>query len=106
MNSTAVFTAIVAFGIGGYLLRGGGVLLRSTMNFSPHTETLLERGTIALLAAVAISSAVFSGHHLAGFALPLGVLAGGLASWFKTPLALSVILAALITALLRLGGMP
>ncbi|ABY22452.1 hypothetical membrane protein [Renibacterium salmoninarum ATCC 33209] len=106
MNSTAVFIAIAAFGVGGYLLRSGGVLLRSTMSFSPEAEALLERGTITLLAAVAISSALFSGQHFAGFALPLGFLAGGVSSWFKVPLALSVLLAAITTALLRLCGMP
>lgn len=106
MNSTAVLAAIISLAIGGYLLRSGGVTLRSKVNFSAEAETLLERGTITLIAAVAVSNALFSGQHFAGFALPIGVLAGGIASWFRAPLVLAVLCAAITTALLRLTGMP
>ncbi|MBQ1444515.1 MAG: AzlD domain-containing protein [Renibacterium sp.] len=105
MNPNAVFIAIVSFGLANYALRSGGVFLRASLDFSPGVQSLVERGTVVLLAAVAVSSALFSGTHFAGFALPVGVLAGGLASWFKVPLILSVLLAAITTALLRAAGL-
>jgi hypothetical protein len=51
------------------------------------------------------TSALTSGHDLAGAARPLGVLAGGAAAWRKAPFFLVVLIAAGTTALLRrLGG--
>jgi hypothetical protein len=50
------------------------------------------------------TTALTSGHHLAGAARPLGVLAGGTAAWRKAPFFLVVLIAAGTTALLRLGG--
>ncbi len=106
MNPNAVFIAIVSFGVANCALRSGGVFLHPSLDFSPGVQPLLECGTVVLLAAVTVSSTLFSGTHFAGFALPAGVLAGGMASWFKVPLNLSVLLMASTTALLRAAGLP
>ena len=94
--------AALALAAGTFAFRLAGPLLRARIIVSARTQELLETAAVVLLAALVTTSALTSGHHLAGAARPLGVLAGGTAAWRKAPFFLVVLIAAGTTALLRL----
>ena len=94
--------AALALAAGTFAFRLAGPLLRARLALPPRTRELLEAAAIVLLAALVATAALTSGHHLAGAARPLGVLAGGVAAWGKAPFFLVVLIAAGTTALLRL----
>ncbi|GAA1669322.1 hypothetical protein GCM10009830_13840 [Glycomyces endophyticus] len=99
-----MFIGIMVLAAGTFLIRLSGPLLRERITLSPHAETLLKAGaTVVLLALVATSALVVDGAW-AGWALPAGVLVGGVLAWRRAPLALVVVAAAATTALLRLAG--
>ncbi|MFB9659443.1 AzlD domain-containing protein [Glycomyces mayteni] len=99
-----MFIAIMALAAGTFLIRLSGPLLRKRITLSAHAESLLKAGaTVVLLALVATSAIVVDGGF-AGWALPAGVLVGGVLAWRRAPLALVVVAAAATTALLRLAG--
>ena len=96
--------AALALAAGTFGFRLAGPLLRARVSVSAQTQELLETAAVVLLAALVATTALTSGHHLAGAARPLGVLAGGTAAWRKAPFWLVVLIAAGTTALLRLAG--
>lgn len=99
------FVGAVALLAGGtYAVRLAGLLLRTRAQVSPAVEAILERATIVLLVAVALTGALFTGDELAGPARPIGVAAGIAAAWFKAPLVAVIVAAAATTALLRVMG--
>ncbi|MFE5879422.1 AzlD domain-containing protein [Rhodococcus sp. NPDC056506] len=104
MNAASVWIGIVVFACGSYALRVSGVLLRARVTLSVFAEKALDRAVVVLLFAVVATSAIFTGHDVAGPARMLGVVAGGICAWFKAPLVVVVIVAAGATALLRLSG--
>lgn len=95
--------AILAFCT--YALRMSGTLLGSRREFSEETEAILGVGTTALLVAVAATSTVFNGNTVDGLARPLGVVAALIATACRVPIMGVVIIAAAVTAGLRLIGM-
>jgi branched-subunit amino acid transport protein len=101
-DQLAVAAAALALAGGTFAFRLAGPLLRARITVPPAAQDLLEAAAVVLLAALVTTSALTSGHHLAGLARPLGVLAGGTAAWRKAPFFLVVLIAAGTTALLRL----
>jgi branched-subunit amino acid transport protein len=97
-------TAVLALAVGVFLVRLAGPLMRSRITVSERTETLMKRGAIVVLAALVITGALFADGGFAGWALPVGVLVGGLLAWRRAPILVVVIAAAATTALLRLAG--
>lgn len=97
--------ALGLLGGGTYLLRVAGPLLRARLNITPRTEAVLERATVVLLIAVALTSTLFIGSDLAGPARPIGVAVGILAALLRAPLVVVIIAASVTTALLRALGM-
>ncbi|WP_187350577.1 AzlD domain-containing protein [Glycomyces terrestris] len=96
--------AILVLAAGTFLIRLSGPLLRERISLSAHAEAVLKAGaTVVLLALVATSAVVVEGDW-AGWALPAGVLVGGVLAWRRAPLAVVVVAAAATTALLRLAG--
>jgi branched-subunit amino acid transport protein len=96
--------AALALAAGTFAFRLAGPLLRARVSVSAQTQELLETAAVVLLAALVATTALTAGHHLAGAARPLGVLAGGTAAWRKAPFFLVVLIAAGTTARLRRGG--
>jgi branched-subunit amino acid transport protein len=94
--------AALALAAGTFAFRLAGPLLRARITVPPWAQQTLETAAVVLLAALVATSALASGHHLAGAARPLGVLAGGTAAWRKAPFWLVILIAAGTTALLRL----
>ena len=105
MNEVVVAGLVLA--IGTYATRrvgveaGGSITGRS---WTARAEQLLEQGVVALLIAVTVSSAVYDGGAVGGWARIAGVgLALGAAA-LRAPLVVSVLVGAAATALLRLAG--
>ncbi|MDH3005182.1 MULTISPECIES: AzlD domain-containing protein [Gordonia] len=95
---------IAVLAVGTYLIRLAGPLLRNRLTVSANTEELMDRATVVLLVAVALTGAFFVDHDFAGWARPAGVAVGILAAVLRAPLAVVVILAAATAAGLRAVG--
>ena len=96
--------AVLALAAGTYAIRLAGPLLRDRITLPDRARELVSIAATVLLVALIATSSLMTGDHLAGPALPIGVAVGGLAAWRRAPFVLVVILAATVTALLRLAG--
>jgi branched-subunit amino acid transport protein len=96
--------AVLALAVGTFAIRYAGPLLRDRVDVSKQTEQLLNRAATVVLVALVATSAIIVDGRWAGWALPAGVLVGGVLAWRKASLAVVVIAAAATTALLRLAG--
>jgi branched-subunit amino acid transport protein len=95
---------ILVLALGTFAFRFGGTLLRERVTISDRVRELLETAAIVLLVALVATSALARGHSFAGWALPAGVLVGGVLAWRKAPFVVVVAAAAATAALLRLVG--
>jgi branched chain amino acid efflux pump len=98
--------AVLVLGVGTYAFRAAGPLLRERVRLSERATELMSIAALVLLVSLIATAAVLDGKRFAGFALPLGVLAGGVLAWRKAPFVVVVIAAAASTAGLRLLGVP
>ncbi|WP_026924510.1 AzlD domain-containing protein [Glycomyces arizonensis] len=96
--------AIIALAVGTFLIRLSGPLLRGRLTLSARTEAILKAGATVVLLALTVTSTLIVDGGFAGWALPAGVLVGGVLAWRRLPLAVVVVAAAATTALLRLAG--
>ncbi|WP_233163770.1 AzlD domain-containing protein [Glycomyces salinus] len=99
-----MLAAIIALAVGTYLIRISGPLLHRRITLSERTEKIVKAGATVVLLALTVVSTVLVDGAWAGWALPAGVLVGGVLAWRRAPLAVVVIAAAATTALLRLAG--
>jgi branched chain amino acid efflux pump len=106
MSATSLVVVIAVLGVGTYSLRFIGVLIGDKMRLSPLVARLLPLGAVALLAGLAATAALLDAGHFTGAARPAGVLAGVVAAWLKFPFIAVVVIAAAISAALRLAGVP
>ncbi|MCD0444483.1 AzlD domain-containing protein [Glycomyces sp. A-F 0318] len=96
--------AVLALAVGVYLVRFAGPAVRGRIKVSERTETMMKRGAMVVLAALVVTGAFVVDGGFAGWALPAGVLVGGVLAWRRAPILVVVIAAAGTTALLRLAG--
>jgi branched-subunit amino acid transport protein len=95
---------VLALAAGTFAIRYAGPVLRGRVSPAKrHVDFLNRAATVVLVALVATSAIIVDGAW-AGWALPAGVLVGGVLAWRKASLAFVVIAAAATTALLRLAG--
>ena len=95
---------ITVLALGTYAMRAAGPVLRNRISVSDAVEKLLDRATVVLLVAVALTGAFFIDLDFAGWARPAGVTVGVIAALLRAPLAVVVILAAATAAGLRALG--
>lgn len=69
-------------------------------------DALLAAVTVAVLAGLVVTQALFDGREPAGWARPLGVVVAGVLVWRRAPFLVVVLAATAVTALLRLLGLP
>ncbi|MFC9981481.1 AzlD domain-containing protein [Gordonia sp. NPDC127522] len=100
--SLAIGIAVLA--VGTYAMRAAGPVLRNRISVSDAVEKLMDRATVVLLVAVALTGAFFVDHDFAGWARPAAVTVGVIAALLRAPLAVVVILAAATAAGLRALG--
>lgn len=99
-----MLAAIIVLGVGTYMMRLGGVLLRERVELSDSLQRLLPMAAAALLTALAATSTLMAGSGFAGVARPAGVAVGALLAWRKAPFVAVVVAAAATAALLRMAG--
>jgi branched-subunit amino acid transport protein len=96
--------SVLVLAVGTYAFRVAGPALRDRVELPERVRDLLATAAVVLLVALIATTSVMNGRHLAGFALPAGVLAGGVLAARKAPFVVVVLAAAGGTALLRLLG--
>ena len=104
---TAPATLVVAsvvLGAGTYAFRLAGPVLGSRVEISARVRGLMAAGSVTLLCALVVTTALFDGHGPAGWARPSGVIAGGLLAWRGAPFVVVVLAAAGVAAVLRALG--
>jgi branched-subunit amino acid transport protein len=99
-----MLAAILVLAAGTYGFRLAGPMLRRRTTLSPELERLLAVATATILAALAATSAVWSGADFAGWARPAGVITGVVLSARRAPFPAVVVGAATVTAVLRQFG--
>lgn len=97
-------TAVLVLAVGTYAFRLAGPLLRDRLRLPDRVKELMSISATVLLVALVATSSLTKGQGFAGWALPAGVLVGGLAAWRKSPFVVVVVLAAATTAGLRFLG--
>ncbi|WP_455814342.1 AzlD domain-containing protein [Pseudomonas graminis] len=105
-NNTLIIGGIVMLAAGTWLMRFAGATLGNRMALSENARKLLSDAATTLLFAVALGNTFYEGAQFAGIARVAGVTVAVLLAWRKTPLILVILAAALVTALLRLAGIP
>ena len=70
------------------------------------SRALLSDAATTLLFAVVLENTFCEGDHFAGTARVAGVAVAVVLAWRKMPLIMVIVAAALVTALLRFGGVP
>jgi len=101
-DPTLFAAGLVTLSAGTFAFRFAGPVLRQRITFPPRAERLLEVAAVVLLAALVATTGLTKGHGFAGFARPAGVLVGGVLAWRKAPFLVVVLVAVVVTALVRL----
>ncbi|WP_433714133.1 AzlD domain-containing protein [Nocardia sp. CA-084685] len=104
MSTPVLLVAMSALSAGTYAFRSSGPALRNRIRFPERATKLLEIGAVVLLAAMVAITTLPTGSGNLGFALPAGVLVGGLLAWRDQPMLVVILAAAATTAVLRLLG--
>jgi len=87
-----------------YALRIAGPLLADRATVPATAQRLFTSAAAVLLMALAATSALTAGHDFAGWARPAGVAVAGVLAVRRAPFPVVVLVAASVTALLRLAG--
>ncbi|MGO4617836.1 AzlD domain-containing protein [Nocardia sp. 2YAB30] len=82
-----------ALAVSTYAFRWAGPALRDRVRLPARTVRLLEIGVVVVLAALVAVTTLPLGTGSLGFAVPAGILVGGMLAWKRQPI-LVVILAA------------
>lgn len=92
---------IVVLAVGSFALRAGGAVLSDRIDLGEATGRLLDRGTVVLLVAVALVSALADGADPAPASRAFGVAVGAGAALARAPIVVVVLAAAATTSLAR-----
>ena len=98
--------AIAVLAGGTYAFRLAGPLLRHRLRIPDRAQRLLSAAAAVLLIALVATATITEGHGFAGWARPAGVLTAGILAIRRMPFPVVVIVAAAVTAVLRLCGIP
>ena len=101
---SALWIAIVAVALASAALKAAGPILAGGRELPPRMNAVMALLTPALLTALVVTGTFGEGGHMALDERALGVGVAGVALALRTPVLLAVVLAALVTALVRLLG--
>lgn len=112
MSPLVFLISLAGLAGGTYLLRPTGVRLGGMTRIAGPDETApspartwLDRSAVVLIAAVALTTAVFDGQELADPARLIGVGTGVVALICRVPMLIAVIIAMAVTGGLRVSGL-
>lgn len=95
---------VLVVAVGTYALRVAGPVLRDRVRVPPEGERLLSVTAVVLLASFVVVSALYESGAPAGAARCAGVAVGGVLAWRRAPFLVVVVVAAGVTAGLRVLG--
>src|SRR5215470_17087227 len=98
------FLAVAVLAAFTYAFRIAGPMLTGRVTIPDAAQRLFTSAAAVLLMALASTSALFTNHDFAGWARPAGVLVAGALAARRAPFPVVVLVAASVTALLRLAG--
>lgn len=101
---SATVAMILALAVGTYAFRLVGPALHGRVELPARVRELLAAGAVVLLTALLATGALTEAGQFAGWARPLGVLAGGVLACRRAPFAVVVLGAAGTAAALRAAG--
>jgi branched-subunit amino acid transport protein len=101
---SSLWIVIVAVAIASTAFKAAGPILAGDRELPPRVNAVVALLTPALLTALVVAGTVGEGGHLALDERALGVGVAGVALALRAPVVLAVVLAALVTALVRLIG--
>jgi branched-subunit amino acid transport protein len=101
---SSLWIAIVAVAIANAAFKAVGPVMAGDRELPPRANAVVALLTPALLAALVVTGTFGEGDHLALDEKALGVGVAGIALALRAPILLAVVLAALVTALVRLTG--
>lgn len=106
VDLTALVLGVVVLAALTYGVRMAGALLRARTTLPDEGERLTVVAVAVMFCALIATSAVLEGGAFAGPARPAGVGVAAVLAWFRAPFLVVVAAAAVVTALLRLAGVP
>lgn len=104
VDTTSTTVLIIALTAGTVLFKTLGPLLAGGRQPPPTIVSVIELLTPALLSALIVAGTFTSGRTVLLDARVIGLGVGALALWFRLPLVVALVLAALATAVVRLLG--
>ncbi|WP_369788847.1 AzlD domain-containing protein [Rouxiella sp. WC2420] len=104
-HQALIITGIALLALGTYAFRFAGFKLGGRLTLSANATALLADAATTLLLAVAAIATFYQGEDFAGFARPTGVAVAAFLAWRKRPLIVVILVAAALTAGLRLLGL-
>lgn len=106
-GGSGLLLAVALLAAGTLAFRLAGPLLVARLPESAaRWQPVIDRGVAVVFVALVVTSTLLDGRDAAGVARPAGVLAAGLLAWRGRPFVVVVLAAALVTAALRLAGVP
>lgn len=100
MSDAAIVLIVLA--VSTYFLKSAGPLLLGDRRLPSSMQQLVDLLPAALLASLALVSAVGDGQHIAIDARVIGMLVAGVALWRRLPFVVVIVLASAATAVVRL----
>ncbi|MFR9751642.1 AzlD domain-containing protein [Nocardia sp. 004] len=94
----------LALAAGTYAFRWAGPALRNRIRPPDRITRLLDISATVLLTALVAVTTLPLGTESLGFAVPAGVLVGGVLAWKQFPILVVILAAAATTALVRVVG--
>ncbi|ENX34035.1 hypothetical protein F889_02699 [Acinetobacter colistiniresistens] len=101
-----IFVGIVILALGTYLIRYSGFYLANRMSFKEQHKQLLADSACVLLFTLAVFNTIFTETHFSGISKIIGVTVAVIFAWKKYSLIVVILVAMLITAVLRYLGLP
>ena len=101
-----IFVSIVILALGTYLIRYSGFYLANRMSFKEQHKQLLADSACVLLFTLAVFNTIFTETHFSGISKIIGVAVAVIFAWKKYSLIVIILVAMLITAVLRYLGLP
>ncbi|ENX15646.1 hypothetical protein F895_02192 [Acinetobacter sp. CIP 64.2] len=105
-SETYIFAGIVILALGTYFIRYSGVYLANRMSFKEQHKQLLADSACVLLFTLAVFNTIFTETHFSGISKIIGVAVAVIFAWKKYSLIVVILVAMLITAVLRYLGLP
>jgi len=105
-TSTTLWVLIAAMAVTTALIKAAGPVVLGGRPLPARLNAVVVLMPAPLLAALVVTSALADGPRLAVDSSTAGVAVAAVLLWRRAPLLLAVVTAAVVTALLRVAGLP